>query len=93
MSITYEWQLTGPCIQEEDDSIKIFWKKIGTHVNGKVQEFPGQLIATPAQLVENGISDIVNSTSEEILNFVKSKVGIEFENFIDSEIEKQIQRL
>jgi hypothetical protein len=92
MSITYEWQLTGPCVQE-DDSIKIFWKKIGTHVNGKVQEFPGQLIATLAQLVENGISDIVNSTSEQILNFVKSKVGIEFENFIDSEIEKQIQRL
>jgi hypothetical protein len=92
MDIAYEWKLTGPWTEEEG-SIKTFWKKSGTDSNGTTADYPGMLVLTGVHLEAQGIVDFSTLSDSEILDCIKLMVGVEYEKYIDKEIEKKIIEL
>ena len=90
MSLTYTWAITGMKTNEIDAVVQTYWKKVGTDADGNVGTFSG---ATPFKVAEGQeLVPLDKLTEEQVLNWIKSVVVGDYEQHVNDQIVKDINR-
>jgi hypothetical protein len=94
MSITYTWELTSLKKQtinsNEDVIIQTYWKKIGTNEDGIQGIFNGATPFNPESINFDNFTSYADLTKEQVLGWIQAIAVNEYEEHINSRIEKQI---
>ena len=90
MSLTYAWSITGMKTNENNAVVQTYWKKTGTDANGNVGTFSG---ATPFKIAEGqNLIPLEQLTETQVLDWIKSVVVGDYENHVNSQIQKDLDR-
>lgn len=93
----YEWKITGIKTSTDGDIkdavTQVYWKKIGTNEAGEVGEFSG---ATPFKLEQvdpTNFTPFNQLTEAQVITWIQSVVVGDYEEHVNSRIQKQIDQL
>lgn len=94
MELIYTWQVTGLKIRNElrpETVVQTFWEKIGTDVNGVTGTFTGATPFTVDPTDDSGpFIPFEELTEEDVIEWIKAIVVGDYEQHVNSQIEKQI---
>lgn len=95
MSITYTWKITGLKVRDEGEKlnsvVQTYWEKTGTDENGNTGTFIGATPFTVDPSDDSGpFIPFEQLTEEDVISWVKTIVVNEYEQHVNSQIQKQI---
>lgn len=96
MAITYTWELTSFKKRNAGELTGVifqtYWKKIGTDENGNTGTFSGATPFDPAQVDPNNFTPFENLTAEIVLGWIQGVVTGTYEQHVNEQIQKEIER-
>ena len=92
MSMTYTWEVTGLKNESNGTVRQTYWKKTGTDADGNSGSFAG---ATPFEgdPSDDGYIAFASLTEADVLGWIQAVVVGDYEEHVNSQIQKQIDQL
>jgi hypothetical protein len=97
MAVTYTWEVTSLKTKNEGSNlnavVQTYWKKIGTDSQGNVGEFEGATPFTSANVPANEFLPFEELTEEIVLGWIQAEVTGDYEQHVNSRIQKKLDEL
>jgi hypothetical protein len=92
MAMTYTWAVTSIMKNADDSVVHTYWKKTGVDEDGNEGSFSG---ATPfeADPSAEGYIPFADLTEADVLSWIQAVVVGDKEEYVNSQIQKQINSL